>query len=131
MTDAIARSLSLVIPGNPVPKGRARKGLNGAIYTPEATRIAEEEVAWRIKVARIEQDYPAGSSGNYMGKAFRLTVHFYTFGHRDSDNCLKLLKDAITKAGNIWQDDARCIEEHIYLIRRSKEPRTELLLETL
>jgi hypothetical protein len=39
----------MIIEGEPVPKARPRLGKNGNIYTPKASRVYEELVAWYAK----------------------------------------------------------------------------------
>ena len=86
---------AVVLPGRPVPKGRARVGKGGAVYTPAKTREYEERVAWLVKAARAPV---AGACEVSIVLALRP-------GSRgDIDNYAKALLDGLVKGGGIADD---------------------------
>lgn len=115
----------LTIPGQPVTKGRPRTYWppgckRPVILTPVATRQAEQRIQQRLWAA-----YPRLVP--YRG-LLRLVVTFYCSDHRrrDSDNLLKLLKDAIN--GRAYLDDSQVVKEDIEVFRGVTNPRTEFEL---
>ena len=110
-----------IVPGNPVPKQRARVLAGGDSYTPERTRVAENHVAAR---------YLGTEHGVVDGESkFSVTVEFTESNkrHRDIDNMGKLVLDALNKI--VWEDDWQIDE---LVLRRMpmdrKNPRTWVVI---
>ena len=110
----------LVIPGNPVPKGRPRVA-NGVARTPQRTADAESRVAWLVKAALVGYGGPDAA-------LYSVEVRFFEdrdpHQYADADNMQKLLGDALN--GVVWEDDAQVVEWHASIERGARRPRTEL-----
>ncbi|MBA8827871.1 Holliday junction resolvase RusA-like endonuclease [Saccharopolyspora lacisalsi] len=114
----------LVIEGEPQPKERARKGKKGW-YTPTATKVEEDRIAWAFKQAN--RDHVPGNDDRYG-----IAVHWASTkrGHvKDTDNLLKILKDALNKLA--WVDDAHVREEITRKIIVNEQPYTEAIIYRL
>lgn len=111
---------TFTVPGNPVAKARPRwdPRRGGKPVTPEATRDAEGTVGWRFR-QQVGPFTPDRSS------RFGLRLLFVAGDavHRDTDNMLKLVKDALN--GLLWGDDSQVDEECVQRIR-GENPRTEV-----
>jgi crossover junction endodeoxyribonuclease RusA len=108
--------LSLTIEGEPVAKARPRLGANGNIYTPKASRVYEELVAWYAKRLPI-----------YDGEVL-LNVTFYCSPSRklpDLDNLIKSLLDGLQKGGALI-DDRQVSEINAKRVLDKVKPRVEL-----
>lgn len=116
--------LELVIPGDPIPKARARVTKNGGSFTPARTRGGEEAVAWRVRQAmgdRVPLEGPMG-----------IAVEFYCATRRrtDGDNLLKLVTDAMNKVA--YMDDSQIVEWFARVHRGCADAaRTEIFLYSL
>ena len=89
-------SYSLIIPGDPVPKGRPRV-YRGHGVTPSRTRIAE---------SRIRADFMAKyPDGEPFDGPVKVVVEFWKAkrGRPDLDNLVKLVTDALN--GVAYRDD--------------------------
>lgn len=106
----------ILIPGNPGSKQRHRPSRRGkGFIAPD--RQAEQAVGWQMR---------AQYAGKPIAGAVGVQMRFYR-GDRygvDYDNLAKRVGDA----GNqiLWRDDRQIVEAHIYLVRGSDDPRTEL-----
>lgn len=88
------RTLSFVLDGTPVPKGRPKAG-KGRVYTPERTRVAEEMVAM-LTLSKREAPF--------VGDV-QVLIEFRVKQWRgDLDNCGKLMLDGIVKGGALQND---------------------------
>ncbi len=105
MTD----TLSFVVPGEPTPKARARV-VRGRTYTPERTRLAEEEVAWEARKHWVGKK--ADPDGRY---AIELWFYCRSKRQKDIDNLAKTYLDAMK--GILWQDD-----HQVYFLTACKMP---------
>lgn len=123
--------LEMIIPGDPVPKGRPRAGRNGAVYTPGPTKAAEEAIRALVEAELRGREPHEGPVG--------IAARFYCKGltRKDGDNLIKLLTDAIQRGrrdvGGVIYDDAQ-IEEWWFRVYRGapgEEPRTEVLVYEL
>ena len=113
--------LDLVVPGNPVPKGRPRLSQLGRTMTPPRTRQAETDLGWKVKEAM------AGSGGpDDAMYLVQVEFHENRQPHQaaDADNCQKLVGDALN--GIVWNDDIQIVEWHVVIERGSPCPRTHL-----
>lgn len=119
-------SFTLVIPGRPAGKGRARHG-NGRTFTPRETVLAEQAIrhAWidageptlgdrpvrlRVKLAVVR---PAGhftSRGTLSAAGRRQPVPARQ--KPDCDNALKLIMDALNTRA--WRDDVQVVDARVY-----------------
>lgn len=110
--------VSVIVRGSPVSKGRPRFG-SGRTYTPQSTIDAEQAIQWAIK-----QKYP----GLLMNEesSYAVYLYFYTKTARrvDLDNLVKLVLDAMNKM--VFKDDSQVTEITARLIRKDKNPRTEI-----
>lgn len=108
----------VVVPGEPVPKGRPRKG-QGRWYTPTQTSDAEDELRWGLRAAGVlgapDADWTMAVSVRfYMGSGQR----------KDIDNLVKLVLDACN--GFVWHDDVQVVALNATIERGAPEPRTWL-----
>jgi crossover junction endodeoxyribonuclease RusA len=117
---AIQSCTRFVVPGDPIPKARARV-MAGYAYTPKRTRVAEATVAAAAKAAGVyPTTYPV-----------RLSATFYRGSARrcDLDNLIKLVQDALN--GIAYVDDQQIMtlvaEKHI----DRESPRTDIQVEVL
>ncbi len=104
-----SHALGVFLPAKPKGKGRHRCAKGGHAYTPQTTRVAEEEL-----VELLKEDW----SGKTLLGAVSLELTWIfkaTKRNRqgkwhvckpDIDNTLKLVMDAGTKAG-LWKDDSQ------------------------
>lgn len=114
--------LQFVVPGDPASKARPRftgRGSKGRTYTPEATRQAEEAVAWCARAAGWSG--PPDSEGG-----FGLLCVFFTadYQRRDVDNMLKLVSDGLNKI--VYADDSQITEVSARVMRNDPHPRTHV-----
>jgi Holliday junction resolvase RusA-like endonuclease len=133
------KTISLIIPGDPVAKGRPkffRRGSFVGTYTPEKTRSAEEYV--RSMTYRDAPKTPPGGLVLLSGAFYRSIPASWSKKRKESalerkycgskpdlDNYIKLVTDALN--GLFWQDD----EQIVRFLDISKEytagePRIEL-----
>jgi Holliday junction resolvase RusA-like endonuclease len=100
---------------DPIAKGRPRFARNGHAYTPEKTRICEEE----LKVLLRRKKLPIIPKG----KAISLILVFrikkpksnkteYHTQKPDSDNLEKMFMDAAN--GILWHDDCQVVQKYTY-----------------
>lgn len=111
--------LSVVIPGPPVAKQRARVGKGGRVYTPPETRSYEQKVAfiaghearkakWKLTDQPVEIDvriYRARATG-------------------DLSNFVKAIEDGMN--GIIYVDDRQIVSIDAAMFLDRKNPRTEV-----
>ena len=107
-------SLKFTIPGDPIPKARARVGRRGWSYTPAKTVEYEQAVGWAARKALTE----SGKAALDSDVRFAVTVDFYLGTERqiDLDNLIKSLLDGLTPRkprgrqrppGLFWKDDSQ------------------------
>jgi Holliday junction resolvase RusA-like endonuclease len=107
------------------PVAWERPGQNrttGTTYTPEATKAAEGRVAWgwRQQVGPMRPDSESG---------FGVSVLFCsrTWKHRDLDNMMKIILDALT--GVVWGNDKQVTEFGRVAVRYGADvARTEITI---
>lgn len=116
---------SVIVPGEPVSKHRARFGNNGRVYSPQASKEAQEWVAWHIKQ---KNPYLLPDSTGLFG----IRIIFYRSNNirLDIDNLSKLVLDAITNL--IWKDDRQLKElfARKEICSTKDEARTEIVIYT-
>ena len=106
------------IPGQPRGKGRPRFTKNGYAYTPETTRIYEEEIRLRYK-EKFGDDKLDGNiavevfinkkPASYLGKKrYNELLGTYCNIKPDADNVVKAVLDALN--GLAYKDDKQIIE---------------------
>jgi Holliday junction resolvase RusA-like endonuclease len=110
----------------PIAKERPRvvHGRRGVrAHTPERTKVAEEHLAWRFKLAL---------RGAYLTGNLAMVCVFYRPDRRriDGDNMLKLVADAGNKAG-IWGDDCQVTTKLARIELDVDRPRTEIAIGPL
>jgi crossover junction endodeoxyribonuclease RusA len=108
---------SVVIPGEPVGKGRPRLG-KGRTYTPAQTEAAEVEVGWRTKL-QLPSGYEVDDEHEFVLDA---RFELGNKRRRDVDNLVKLVMDALNEI--VWKDDSQVVEVHAVLERGCRTPRT-------
>lgn len=111
------------VEGEPESKARARwqskKG--GRPYTPKATRESQERIGWLFR--QSVGPYRPNSTSSYGV----IAVFFCESGQRrDVDNMLKLVLDGLNKVA--WDDDSQVSEVSGRVVRRTPDPRTEVLI---
>lgn len=110
----------VVVPGEPVPKGRPRVW-KGRARTPLRTVEAELRFGWRVKAACVGLDLPSD-------RLFRVELVFRSTWPRgssrgcDIDNATKLALDALN--GVVWRDDHQVIELVAQMERGAATPET-------
>ena len=124
--------LVITIPGEPQNKERPRFNTKtGNVYTPTATRNAEDAIAQTVKAHCAGWGDPP-----YTDAEVRVTLHFVSHinpkrraGRKDVDNCAKLVLDALNKI--IWADDSQVSSLTATIARGAEhgDPRTEIRLE--
>jgi len=92
------------VPGEPVPKGRPRVGVNGT-FSPKRTKEAENKIAWSVKDILINRAhrFPDGESRFFVKLTFSSRKLIGNRNAPDLDNCIKLVGDALN--GVVWEDD--------------------------
>lgn len=110
--------LRVIIPGNPVPKGRPRLG-NGFVYTPRETQRAEHTVKAHARRAGAKP----------MQGPISIELRFYRETKRrvDVDNMAKLVLDALN--GVCWRDDDQIASLMATKAHDPENPRTEIVVE--
>ncbi len=114
--------ISLVVPGDPVAKARARTTRNKGTYTPARTREATERVAWAARAAM------AGRPPTTEPVVVSLRFYCKTRRRPDVDNLTKLVFDACNRI--IFADDCQVAELHCWRTLADPNPRTEILVCT-
>lgn len=131
--------IELVIPGEPVPKGRPRiNRKTGTVYTPKRTKDYEEFIKWKliseykeipkmdeiVATVRFYLSIPKSASKKRkerMSKDIERPTKT-----PDIDNLFKSVLDGLNKLA--FEDDKQIVEAHLYK-HWSKTPRTEIKLE--
>lgn len=110
------------IPGEPQSKARARKGADGRFYTPRTTSDAQTDIETRTRHA-LPRGWKADPDWTWGVRAiFRTTDD----RHRDSDNMVKLVLDALNHV--VWHDDWQVVETPVRVDRGVDVPGTWLRL---
>ncbi len=120
-------AIELYLPGTPTPKGRGRATRTGRVYTPSATRKAEDTLAGRA-AAQLEAmpddvrprlplagplhltvafDMPIPSSWSQRKRTAAISESVLPTSKPDLDNLLKLVIDALN--GLAWVDDSQIV----------------------
>lgn len=112
--------ITLVHLGTPIPKARVKRNRFGRVYTPKRNADAEGDLAWALRRA-----INTGRDRNQFTDTVALVALFFvpTWQRKDTDNCLKLVMDAATKAG-IWRDDSQVKAHAVFLELDPARPRT-------
>lgn len=120
----MSASVAFLVPGEPVPKARARTTKNGT-YTPRRTLDAQARVAAEWHLAR-----PAGWHPDPEAR-YELTVIVHCKHRRrcDLDNLAKLVMDALN--GLAWVDDAQIDILTVHRYHVTKDPHTVIHIERL
>lgn len=109
------------VKGQPKGKGRPRFTKNGHVYTPESTRIYEEEIKLRYK-EKFKDEMLDGNiavevfinkkPASYLGiKKYNKLLGKYCNIKPDTDNVVKAVLDALN--GVAYADDKQIIELNI------------------
>lgn len=112
-------SVTLVIPGSPIPKGRARSTRTGRHYTPAATRAAEAAVraVWHEATGlgrkphtgpvtvEMEAVFSVPQSWPKWKRELALAGSWPHLSRPDVDNLIKLVKDGLNAVA--WLDDSQ------------------------
>lgn len=99
-TYSAIKHITFTVPGNPVPKERARVTRRGT-YTPQRTKNWE---------AAVRQTYQQAQGPLFTGPV-QVTMHFYrrTRHRADVTNMAKAIEDALN--GIAWEDDSQIHRE--------------------
>lgn len=118
---AAGETFSVVHTGTPVPKERARTTREGHVYTPAKTRTAEAELVRTFRRAWGDR--------RMLKDTVALVALFYvpTRQPKDADNCVKLVKDALTKS-QVWKDDRLVKAMAVFVELDAARPRTVIAL---
>jgi len=114
-------SVRIVIPGEPVAKGRPRFGAGLRPYTPAKTRQAEGIASSAARVAMAGRDvfagpirvhilavFPVAKSWPKSRREDALNGKIHVTKKPDIDNVAKLVTDAMN--GIVWIDDSQIVE---------------------
>lgn len=112
---------SFTVPGQPVPKARARAGKRGH-YTPKATRDYERAIGLCWEAHR-----PSGWPLDARYKIY-VVATFSDNRCRDLDNVLKSVCDGLN--GKAWTDDHR-VDQMSILRVHGDDPRAEIFVEVV
>lgn len=120
--------LSLVVAGDPIPKGRPRAG-RGHHYTPARTREAERRLREVVAEQYTGQPYE-GDVG------IELVFYCATRRRTDGDNLTKLVTDALQRGKGehgVFVDDSQILDWRVRVHRRAEgeQPRTEIRVYAL
>lgn len=137
--------LEITIPGKPHAQPRIRVGKFGAYYRKEHLDILDETkeylrststiLKW-VKTKRpvkITIISVCKSPGKLKKQVILAGKRLYKPTQPDIDNYSKFLLDAITKAGNIWEDDKQVVEliQRKFYAQPTEEPYTNIVIEIL
>lgn len=118
-------SVSLKVPGAPIPKGRPRFG-GGRTYTPPRTRAYEKDVSEMGRIAMmlagaqitaepltvdIVLTFPIAKSWPASRKAAALDGTLLPTTTPDADNCAKSILDGLQ--GVVFENDGQVIDLHV------------------
>jgi len=113
--------LSLVVPGDPVPKGRPRFLKGGGRYPDPVSARAEKAMAWALRFAWAHPEPEAEA-------LFQVSLIFFVGPHQrplpDVDNLTKLVLDAGQKV--IWKNDKQVVACRSVRIDRAQFPQTRI-----
>lgn len=102
---------SFTHPGKPTPKGRPRFSRNGGVYTPAATKLAEEDLLLQyIGLHGPEFLGPVGVDLRFTSEETHVLIYDvdWTSNLRgDLDNYEKLVLDALDKTA--WKNDRQVV----------------------
>lgn len=120
----VGQVVTVLVPGNPVGKGRPRAARRGAftqLYTPEKTASYESLVAMAGHDAMagrdlllgacmviIEITVPIAASWSKRKQAQALAGTLYPTSKPDIDNVEKILFDGLN--GIVWKDDVQVVD---------------------
>lgn len=130
-------TITAIIPGEPVGKGRPRFTKGGTPYTPEKTRAYETKAAIIYKLAAHGYKFPRHVPVSVMIRAFysvpvsdsmrqrerKLTGAVLPCKKPDIDNVTKIILDALN--GLAYEDDAQVVSIRTDK-RYSGRPRVEI-----
>lgn len=115
--------LEFTVPGDPVPKQRARIVRRG-VYTPKETVEAERTVGWYAVQAMAAQGVRPDLDVDY---ALSCVFHLSNFRRVDIDNLQKLIQDALQNV--VWRDDSQVMRSEAEKYHDCKYPRTTVRIE--
>lgn len=126
------KTITVILEGTPVPKGRPRFG-NGRAYTPKRTKDYENALKALIKEQNISGPIEVTLNAVFP-RPQRLMPKKYPDGlilhtkRPDLDNIIKAVLDALNKT---LQDDAQVcvIHAYKYYAERHKTARTEVYIK--
>lgn len=109
--------IAFTVPGNPIPKARARV-VDGRAYTPKSTAAWEETVRLHYR-------------GGMHAGPLRVTLDFRRADRRraDWDNLAKAVTDALN--GVAWNDDSQIVEAHVRKIVDRANPGVTVGIEAV
>jgi len=116
--------LTFTVPGEPVPKARPRHGLNGNVYTPRTTRVAEAVIRARFIQA-------AGPGRVVRRDPVKLTLGFHcsTVRRVDLDNLAKTVLDALNALAYVDDSLIHALELRKVLGVGTPRAHTEITIE--
>ena len=104
MAVATAKSLRIVVPGEPVAKERPRVNMKTrTVYTPKTTKAYEQVVALTARAAGVK----FGTDRLIVDLGFKVTSR----KGKDIDNLIKAVLDGLMKGG-VLKDDRQVVELH-------------------
>jgi len=104
--------IEFTVTADPRPKGRPRLGRYGNVFTPKATRDAEEEFLKQALKHRPKKPFtgPIKLTLTCYKKKTKKLIGKYVTKRPDLDNYCKLITDSLNEW--FWVDDSQIAELH-------------------
>jgi Holliday junction resolvase RusA-like endonuclease len=113
--------ITIQIKDTPLPKGRARFGAHGNVYTPASTRAYEQSIGWTAKHSMRGQqpfigpvkidilfELPVPKSWLKPRRGLAVQHQQYAISKPDIDNLVKAVLDGINKV--VVNDDCQIVQ---------------------
>ncbi len=113
----IGDTLTVIIPGTPVPKERPRFGAGGSVYTPAATVRWEKTVG--VYVMQAVATWKIANRRQWPADArFRVTMFVRRMDDSgDVDNYAKALLDGAQGGAGLWETDQQIDDMRVQRVR--------------
>jgi Holliday junction resolvase RusA-like endonuclease len=138
-------SITIVVPGDPVPQPRARMTRTGHVYTPDRNGIGAyrraiallatakaREAGWRTSDGPhvVEIDAVFGRPKSHMTSRGELRSSVPAFPRADVDNVEKAVLDSVTASCAVWEDDRQVVRSTTAkrYIEPGEQPRTVVVV---
>lgn len=116
----ITPTVTIEIPGQPVPKQRPIVNRLGVAHTPQKTKVYEGRLAWEARFAMGVLEPLQGDL------RVQLAIRSVDNRRSDIDNIIKSLLDGCNQI--VWDDDSQIIDLHATLERNSRNPGATIIV---